>query len=443
MIAGQPFNQEIPYPTFMKYSLRNYLFWITLGLLTLLLFMQVRWIVYTINFQETVFEKSVALALDKSVALLNDDKHTCDLLRNCVTCDTTHLDEQLLSHGVWDMLQKSVKDELAIYGLELDFDLFITHNEVDTVGYTASVSNGPARYYSQNLREIMDVNGYELVLQTPFKGRFLPARIFSMFGASVILLLLAIVSIVQLVRLYRSELTLSGHTRELINNITHEFKTPISNIALAAGLIRKSNDLPESAKIESYVSIIVRENQKLKRQVEGLLDMAAVEWDEFEYRRSLVGMRKLTEQAIDAVRLQIETSHGSIELDDSSRLDAVFVDPSHMVNVIVNLLTNAINYSGDQPAVVVRISNRLQQVVVEVIDNGIGIPARYHRYLFDKYFRVPTGNVHNIKGFGIGLSYVKRVTEAHGGEVSVRSEPGKGSTFCIVLPMALNKPDSD
>ncbi len=427
----------------MKYSLRNYLFWLTLGLLTLLLFLQVKWILYTISFQEKVFEKSVALALDKSIALLNSDKSTCDVLRNCVTCDTTRLDEQLLSHGVWDMLQKSVKEELAMYGLELDFDLFITRDKFDTVSYKMPASTGPALYYSQSLREIMEVNGYELVLQTPFRGRFFPHRIFSMLGASVILLLLAIVSIVQLVRLYRSELTLSGHTRELINNITHEFKTPISTIALAAGMIRKSNDIADSTKVEAYVDVIVRENQKLKRQVEGLLDMAAVEWDEFEYRRSVVGMRRLVEEAIDTVQMQLETSSGTIEVVDTTQRDAVFADTTHMVNVIVNLLTNAINYSGEKPELVVRLSNRLNQTVVEVEDNGIGIPARYHRYLFDKYFRVPTGDVHNIKGFGIGLSYVKRVTEAHGGEVSVRSEPGKGSTFRIALPLAENKSEAE
>lgn len=426
----------------MKHSLRNYLFWLTLGLLVLLLFLQVKWIYYTISFQERVLEKSVALALDKSIALLNADKPVCDALRSCLTCDTTHLDDQLLSHGVWELLENSVREELAQYGLAFDFNLFIIHESSDTLRHSTPAVSGPARYYSQNLREIMEVNGFELVLRTPFRGRFIPPILFSMLGASVILLLLAIVSIIQLVRLYRNELILSGHTRELINNITHEFKTPISTIALAAGMIRKSKNSADQEKLDQYIGVILRENQKLKRQVEGLLTMAAVEWDEFDYHRKPVGLRTLVSEATGAVAIHVEASGGTLQLEDNALNDTIFADPHHMVNAIVNLLTNAINYSANPPEIVLRIYNRNREVVLEVEDKGIGIPSRYHRFLFDTYYRVPTGEVHNIKGFGIGLSYVKRVVDAHGGSVAVDSEPGVGSIFRIVLPLELNESGS-
>lgn len=418
----------------MKRSLRKYLVWITLILLVFLLFFQVRWMIYSIRFQEKVFQNSINLALNKTVAGLNNDQYVCNLMRDCMRCDTTRLDDQLLSHGIWDKIHQSIDEELALYDLHLDFDIFIIRDNRDTLHAGDFGNIHRAVYYTQSLRELLQANGYELVVRMPGRSRFLPQESAMMLGSSVLLILLIFFSIIQLVRLYRNELQLLENIRELLNNITHEFKTPMSSIALAANLIRKGRYTHQPDKLQEYAGLIYKENQKLQRQVENLLDLAAIEWDEFSYRRELVGLNELAGDAANSIYLLVEEKEGTLSIILNAEDDNVQADKIHMTNAIVNLLTNAVKYSDGSPEITLRTYNRDHNVVLEVQDTGCGIPQKYQKFIFDKYFRVPTGDVHNIKGFGIGLSYVKSVVEAHRGKVLVNSEPGKGSTFTIILP---------
>jgi two-component system, OmpR family, phosphate regulon sensor histidine kinase PhoR len=418
----------------MKKSLRKYLVWITLILLVVLLFFQVRWMVYSIRFQEKVFQNSINLALDKTIAGLNNDQYVCNLMRDCMRCDTTNLDDQLLSHGIWEKIHASIDTELEVYNIKLDYDLFITQDRQDTLssGYFGNIHR--AVYYTQSLREVMQANGYELVVRTPGRGHFLPPEAVTMLGSSILLILLIFISIIQMVRLYRNELQLVENIKELINNVTHEFKTPMSSIALASNLIKKGryNDNPE--KLQEYAGLIFKENQKLQRQVEGLLDLAAIEWDEFEYQKVLVGLNELVNDAAHTIHLLVEEKGGKLNMELIAENDNILADKMHITNAIVNLLTNAVKYSNGEPEITLHTYNHGSDIVLEVRDNGMGIPGKYHRFIFDKYYRVPTGDVHNIKGFGIGLSYVKSVVEAHKGRVQVESEPGKGSIFTVTLP---------
>lgn len=418
----------------MNRSLRKYLVWITLILLVVLLFFQVRWMISSIRFQEKVFHNSVNLALNKTIAGLNNDQFVCNLMRDCMRCDTTRLDDQLLSHGIWDKIHQSINEELALYDLHLDFDIFIIKDNLDTLhaGHFGNIHR--AVYYTQSLRELLQANGYELVVRMPGRSRFLPQESALMLGSSVLLILLIFLSIIQLVRLYKNELQLLENIRELLNNITHEFKTPMSSIALAANLIRKGRYTHQPEKLQEYAGLIYKENQKLQRQVENLLDLAAIEWDEFSYRKELLGLNELAGDAAGSIYLLVEERQGTLSILLNAEQDNVLADKIHMTNAIVNLLTNAVKYSSGSPAITLRTVNRESNVVLEVQDEGCGIPQKYHKFIFDKYFRVPTGDVHNIKGFGIGLSYVKSVVEAHRGRVVVNSEPGKGSTFTIILP---------
>lgn len=420
----------------MKKSLRKYIVWVTLILLVVLLFFQVRWMVYSIRFQEKVFQNSVNLALDKTIAGLNSDQFVCTVMRNCMGCDTTQLDDQLLSHGIWDKIYSSINTELAVYNIRLDYDLFITRDYVDTLSSVVSGNIHRAVYYTQSLREVMQDNGYELVVRTPGRAHFLSREAITMLGSSILLILLIFVSIIQLVRLYRNELQLVENIKELINNVTHEFKTPMTSIALASNLMRKGRFADNPEKLQEYAGLIFKENQKLQRQVEGLLDLAAIEWDEFEYNKDLVGLNELANDAAQTIHLLVEDKGGTLDVELRATADNVVADKMHVTNAIVNLLTNAIKYARGVPQVSVRTYDRGKSVFLEVQDNGIGISNKYHKYIFDKYYRVPTGDIHNIKGFGIGLSYVKSVVEAHGGKVQVVSEPGKGSTFTIVLPVS-------
>ncbi len=421
----------------MKWN-RKYIVWGTLVMLALLLFFQVKWIMYSVEFQEKVFRNSVDLALDKTIANLNSDRMVCEAMRECMGCDSLKMDSHMMSRGIWSQIHSTIDAELAVFDIDLDYDIFITRNKKDTLhSGPVRLMTGRGTCYTQSLRELLQTSGYELVVNFPDKTRFLLNKAGMMLFSSVILVLLIIFSIFQMVRLYRNELRLSENIRELINNITHEFKTPITSISLAANLIRKGRTGDNPEKQKEYGDLIYRENLKLQRQVETLLDMAALEREEFDYYMNPERLKDLVTEAVESIQLLLEDKQGTIFLQLDERDDTIMADRQHLTNVFVNLLTNSLKYSENKPEIQIRSHILKTEIVVEFSDNGIGIPGKYQKYIFDKYFRVPTGDVHDNNGFGIGLSYVKRVVTAHHGKVAVSSEPGKGSIFTVVLPKSV------
>jgi two-component system phosphate regulon sensor histidine kinase PhoR len=389
--------------------------------------------VYSIHFQEKVFENCVNLALNKTIALLNQDLQVCSAMRQCMGCDGSRTENGLLNQNIWEQIHNSIDAELAMYDINLDYTLFITTNHGDTI------RNGPVDLiikqgtcYTQSLRELLQTSGYELVVSFPDRTRFFLNQAGVMLISSVFLILAILYLFIRMVGMYRNEVRLSENIRELINNISHEFRTPVASIALASNMIRKG--LSDETKNREYGDLIYGETQKLQRQVDGLLDLAAMEWEEFEFQKKNWDIHEIIHEAISSVRMLVNEKSANIETEFSDDSAIISVDRPHMVNAVANLLTNALKYSNRYPEIRIRTFSVGENVGLEIRDNGIGIAAKYHKSIFEKYFRVPTGDVHNIKGFGIGLSYVKHVVEGHGGRIQVESEPGKGSTFVILLP---------
>lgn len=413
----------------------KYIVWAIMAMMLVLLFIQVRWIRYTVQFQEKVFKNSVDLALDKTISNLNNNRMMCNAMRQCMGCDSSRIDSFMVSGEIWKQIHASIDAELAVYDVDADYELFITRNLVDTLrsGPVRSVRR-PAVCYAQSLREVLQTSGYELVVRFPDRTRFFLGTSGLMLISSVLLILLVLVLMMKLFRLYRDEVRFSENTRELINNVTHEFKTPMSSISLASNIIRKGTLSGGQEKIREYGDLIFRENQKLQQQVESLLDLAALEWESFEYRLQPEKLAELVKEALHSVHLLVEEKQGTITTDLSDEDNTILADRLHLTNAIVNILVNALKYSSGPPEIMVSSRGGHHTVSLAISDKGIGIPHKYQRYIFDKYFRVPQGDVHDTKGFGIGLSYVKSVVKAHGGKILVESEPGKGSTFTLVLP---------
>lgn len=423
----------------MKKSLRKYLFWVTMAMLVILLLIQVKWIVYSVRFQEKVFRNSVDLALDKTIANLNNDRLVCDAMRECMKCDTLFSGSQTISPGIWDQIHASIDSELAVYDIDLEYDLFITRNDQDTI------RSGPVNLfirqgtcYTQSLREVLQTSGYQMVVSFPDRTRFFLSQAGMMLFSSVVLVLLIILSILQMVGWYRDELRLAENIKELINNVTHEFKTPITSIALAANLIRKGRAADNQEKQKEYGDLIFKENLKLQQQVESLLDLAAIEREDFDYRFKPERIHDIVADAIDSIKMLAEEKGGIITTDLFEGDDNLHADRLHLANALSNILVNALKYAASEPPRVrIRCFRSGNFLAIEISDNGIGIPLKYQKFIFDKYYRVPTGDVHNTKGFGIGLSYVKSVVNAHNGRISVTSEPGKGSTFTLLIPAGI------
>ncbi|MEI6173054.1 MAG: HAMP domain-containing sensor histidine kinase [Bacteroidota bacterium] len=222
--------------------------------------------------------------------------------------------------------------------------------------------------------------------------------------------------------------------KDFINTMTHEFKTPLSSINISADVIAQPNIVNDPERLLTYASVIKQENNRMIRQVEKVLQVAKIEKQGIELKKETLDLNSLVETVAETFRanagegVQIETS-----LDPG--LVHLQADVLHMTNVLFNLLDNAVKYSGEKSHIMLITANGHKQVTMTVRDNGPGISPKYQKHVFEKFFRVPSGNIHDVKGFGLGLYYVKTVCRAHGWKIRLLSEPGHGAAFKIMIPL--------
>ncbi|HPF66780.1 MAG: HAMP domain-containing sensor histidine kinase [Flavobacteriales bacterium] len=228
---------------------------------------------------------------------------------------------------------------------------------------------------------------------------------------------------------------LSEIKNDFIGNMTHELKTPISTIALSSEVLSDPDIVQEPERLRSYARIIREENERLRAQVERVLQLATLDRENLHLKREEVDLHTVVHEVAGAMKLTLEERKGSLTLELQATRSVVRGDRMHLGNVVRNLLDNAIKYCTDVPVIVVRTRDRNGSFLLEVRDNGIGIRKEDLRHVFERFYRVPTGNVHNVKGFGLGLHYVKQIAEAHQGHVDATSTPGRGSTFRLELPL--------
>lgn len=228
---------------------------------------------------------------------------------------------------------------------------------------------------------------------------------------------------------------LSDMQKDFINNMTHEFKTPLYTIMVSSDLLKKKEVFQNEELSREYLDIISQEAKRLKNQIERILKIASHEKDKFKLEKETFDIHKTIQKAAEVAQTLVSNSAGIIRFDLNADTPYFYGDKMHMENVLYNLIENAIKYCDKQPDIHIKTYNTKQHLYVEVKDNGIGIPEDKKRFVFDKFYRVPTGNTHNVKGFGLGLSYVKDIVKAHKGKIKIDSELGKGSTFVLILPL--------
>ena len=221
---------------------------------------------------------------------------------------------------------------------------------------------------------------------------------------------------------------------DFINNMTHEFKTPIATISLATDSITSPKISQDPEKVVRFANIIQQENKRMNSQVEKVLQMALIDKEEFNLKLTEVNLHDLIHRAVENIGLQVEKRGGTATVELEATNPIVEGDMTHISNIINNLLDNANKYSPENPEISVHTRNVSNGVQVIVKDKGVGMSAEDRKHIFDKFYRVHTGNLHDVKGFGLGLSYVKALITAHNGQVDVKSELGKGSSFILFFP---------
>lgn len=385
---------------------------------------QVNWILQTAQIKEELFNEKANMVLSKTADGLAADTANHFNLSSPISREKTSEIDSLLAHY------------MDVYNIHLAYSF-----EAKPV----SISHTNATFVSQSVIDPsgefvacvgMDdqQSGLQLKLDFPKKEQYILAEMGTPFVTSVVLILVVLVLSWRTVYSLWKEKRISENTAEFLNNMTHEFNTPLTNISLAGKMLVKENNIGQEDKIRQYSGIILEENDKLRNQVEQVLSMSSLEKGEMPLRKTETDMHELIDYTIQHMRLPLENAEGEIKMDLKATNTLIFADKTHLGNALRNVMDNAIKYSNGKPEIYIRTYNVAKNITIEIADKGLGIEKEFHKEIFEKYFRIPTGDIHNVKGFGLGLSYVKKIIELHGGTVVLQSEKGKGSTFNITIP---------
>ena len=335
-------------------------------------------------------------------------------------------------------LDSLVKFELRNRGIELvpDYGVFNGSNNSFLITKSSIV---PEELIKSRYRTLLFPNDIVskpdyLILHFPGSMKYVLTSMWIMLLSSSLFTFIILFGFAYTIQVIYRQKKLSDIKSDFINNMTHESKTPIATISLAVDSIKDPRVKTNPEKFDYFTRIIREENKRMNGQVENVLQMALLEKGELSIKREDVNIHSIIENAVELISLQVENKQGTLKCNLNAEIPVVRADAMHLSSVIFNLLDNANKYSPEEPNITVETVNFKNGVIVRVADKGIGMTKETQKKIFEKFYRVPTGNLHDIKGFGLGLSYVKAIVEQHKGWIKVESEPGKGSIFEFFIP---------
>lgn len=341
--------------------------------------------------------------------------------------DVVFLDSVIRTEIANDNLPKTYRFMIANeFGIPIQFDNAPSNydTKLDTL------LTGKSVLFPSN---ILDEDLY-LHIYFPKKGIFLFQEMWGPFSISLTLMILIVVALMFMFRTILTQEKISEIKNDFISNMTHEFKTPISTISLACEALSDQDMMKQNTTdIAPFVKMINDENKRLSLLVERILQSAVMERGEVKLREEKVILNEIIHEVTNHAQFRIQNSGGTIKLNIPNELITIQTDKMHMTNIVTNLVDNAIKYSSEAPDIEISLRRENKKLLLSVKDHGIGIKKEHLNKVFDKLYRVPTGNVHNVKGFGLGLSYVKAIAELHDWNVVVRSKYGEGSEFTLVM----------
>jgi two-component system phosphate regulon sensor histidine kinase PhoR len=404
---------------------------VTLTCLVSLVGIQITWILKAAKMQEAQFSHSVNMAMNRIVDNLTLNKAMCREVANCMregpkgSCYV-----MMKNREEWANIGSIIKKDLRYYGITLDF-------EFDIVSADRNKNIKPVKsvYFSDDLVNALQETGYELSIKFPEKRDFIIAQVGYIFIFSIVLLILVTLSFIMIYGFYKKERKLTENIVDFVNNMTHEFKTPLTNISLANSMISKAETVEQNKKLSFYSHIIKTEHDKLKQRVEELLKTSFSESGAPLYNES-IDVCLVIENVIETYSVQIKEKGGvvSFRKEGKSFITKGNVDLFHIA--LGNIIDNAIRYCKSEPEINIILTSDNKSVRIIISDNGIGIAREHQSQIFEKYFRVPTGDVHDNNGFGLGLYHVKNIVSKMGGKIKVTSSKGKGTRFSLDFPVS-------
>lgn len=267
----------------------------------------------------------------------------------------------------------------------------------------------------------------------PYRQQLLTSQMSIWFISSAVLI--AVIGFLgYLLFIILKQKRLSEVQKNFVNNMTHELKTPLASIQMSAAVLKDSDLIAKPQRLKSYADIILKESTQLSAQVERVLEMAQSEKGKMVLQKQKICWQEILQTVCESFENTATLRGGAIHLQQPQEPIFMIGDQLHLINVIRNLVDNALKYCDKQPQIFVSLHRQHHKIKIKIADNGIGIEKKYHRHLFKKFYRVPTGHLHDVKGFGLGLNYVMSITKSHAGTVNFESEIGKGTIFILTFP---------
>ncbi|GGD74680.1 two-component sensor histidine kinase [Emticicia aquatilis] len=391
---------------------------------------QAYWVKRAFDLKEQQFRQTVMISLrnvanristlyklskfDNPVTQLSSDYYVANL--------RVPLDADVLEHYLKEEFKKQNLNTPFEYGIyDCESEKIVYGSYIDSDFETSTVSTKPLPKTDKYLNYFG--------VRFPSKTSYLASRLDIWLISSLITLIVTVFFGYAMFVILRQK-RLSEVQRDFVNNMTHEFQTPISTIRIATDVLSQPKIMEQPERLKKYVQIIRQENNRLKTQVETVLNTARLERGKMQLDIQLQELHSLINEVTEGVQAELEDC---LKIELNATKSSIYADRTQLVSLIRNLLENAIKYSPKPPRITIRTENTDDSLMFSVIDNGIGIPKESLEKIFKKFYRVPTGNLHNVKGFGLGLSYVSEIIKAHKWQIKVESEVGQGSTFKVIM----------
>jgi two-component system, OmpR family, phosphate regulon sensor histidine kinase PhoR len=407
-------------------------------LLTLTITSQLFWIQKAYVLQENSFNNQVVESLKKVAAEIQIYHQDSSIVSDPVK----QVSEKYFQVSITDTihplyLESLLKNAFTKHEINTNFEYGIYDCFSDSVVFKKAIliSEDNSEELSSAPVIEWDKDGHYFGVYFPEKNKHLLQKMgFWILSSFLILLVLLFFAYAILVILKQKRL--SEIKNDFINNMTHELKTPISTISLSSeALMNTQNSSENVEKIKKYAEIIFKENNRLKTLVERVLQLAQID-KEIKINKTHIDVHELIQKTIKNLDLLLKEKSAIIELKLNATPSKILADEFHLNNALNNLIENALKYSNTQPKIIISTTVESTKIRIDIKDNGIGISKENQIHIFEKFYRVPTGNVHNVKGFGLGLHYVKTIIEAHQGNIQLESELNKGSNFIVRIPIA-------
>lgn len=362
---------------------------------------------------------------------LDDFQRTLDIAFNDVV-ETYPIEKRITNQS----LRQIIKEQLKVNGINTNFEYGIYKNGLCTSIHSDNFIYKESNTYSAPVfRNYENQSNYQLYVSFPKKTKYLFSDLVPFVLLSSLFTFVIIGAYANAIWQLIKQRKISEIKTDFINNMTHEFKTPIATINLALDAIKNPKIINDEQKVMRYAQMIREENKRMHAQIENILRISKLEKRELDIQKEPVNFNDVLDDAINHVGLIVEDRNGNIETQLDAKCVDILANPVHFTNVLINILDNAIKYSPNAPEIKVCTQNIKDFLIVKIQDKGLGMSKMAQKRVFEKFYREHTGNVHNVKGHGLGLAYVKQIIDDHNGIISVESEKGKGSTFSIRLPL--------